>query len=65
MAISEIVEGAKQQTAARRFILDSVGDLGSIPTNKAGPGSVAIVPSAGMIYFLTPNGEWTPFEKEG
>ncbi|MBQ2634074.1 MAG: hypothetical protein IJF88_05810 [Oscillospiraceae bacterium] len=61
MAFNEIVEGTRQQKAARSYILDSVDDLDNIPTDKTGPGSTAIIPSAGKIYFLTPDGAWTQF----
>lgn len=61
MAYNEIVEGTRKQKAARSYILDSVDDLDEIPTDKAGPGSMAIIPSAGKIYFLTPDGAWTQY----
>jgi len=61
MAFHEIVEGTKQQKAARQYILDSIDDLDEIPTDKAGPGSCAIIPSAGKVYFLTPSGTWTAY----
>ena len=58
MAYSEIVEGGRRQKAACEYVLDSTADLDSIPTDLAGPGSMAIVPSAGEIYMMTPAGEW-------
>lgn len=61
MAYSEIVEGTKKQKGARPYILDSVDDLASIPVSKAGPGSMAIIPSVGKIYFLAPGGTWTEY----
>ena len=61
MAYHEIVEGTKQQKAARPYVLDSVDDLDSIPADKAGPGSVAVVPSAGKVFFKTPSGAWVPY----
>jgi hypothetical protein len=61
MAYDEIMEGTRQQKAARNYILDGIDDLVKIPTEKTGPGSMAIIPSIGKVYFLTPSGTWTPY----
>ncbi len=61
MAYNEIVEGSKRQKAARQYILDSVDDLDTIPSDEAGPGSMAIIPSVGQVYFMTPAGTWTAY----
>lgn len=57
MAIVKTGEGTEY--VAYEFIMDSVDEFASLP--PAHPGSTAICPAAGVIYFVNASGQWVEF----